>query len=801
MAGHGGEDETRTADERLQFGALPSSVPPAPARERTPAPPHGPAIAPSLVAAALRPLHPPAEPLARAGAALRGAFDDELDHGNAFLFAPVFLAAGALWYFAAADEPDLAALLVGAIVAAVLAILARQRPALRAAFLALLLTICGVLAASVETWRAGTTMLGAEITTVLTARVARIEHQASGRARLTLDLLATERPELRHAPERVRVTARTIPPGLRPGDAVRGVVRLMPASGPVRPQSYDFSFRSYFDGIGAVDFFLSGPEPATGDWPAPSPAMRAGAWIEGLRQRMADRIEKTIGGAEGAIAAALVTGIRAGIPEEINEALRIAGLYHVISISGLHMALVAGTLMVALRGGFALAPSFSMRRPVKKYAAFAALLATAFYLLLSGGDVAAQRSFLMLAVMLLAVMCDRAALTMRNLAISAVLILLVTPHEVAGPSFQMSFAATAALVAAYAAWSARRERRLTAPAPRRSRVAASLRTAARYAAGLSATSVVAGLATALFTAWHFQQVAPMGLFANLAAMPIVSVVVMPMAVLASALMPLGLDGPPLIVMGQGIAAMNAIAIWLAERSAFDATGAIPLGAVLLLAAALAVLTMAGSALRWAAAPLLLAGAGILALSSAVPDGLVSEDGGLVAMRLSDGRVAVNRPRPRGFTIENWQRALAARAIARPQTAQDSDILAPAAESAFSCRDGLCLARHASGAVIAHAADAASAAEACPLAVFIVIGDATAKNPCPERSVLVVTARDLARRGSAEITFGATGAGPRPGIRFAVDEPYRPWHDHRRFSREARGLAPWQRAQKQDGPQE
>src|SRR5690606_21310491 len=136
------------------------------------------------------------------------------------------------------------------------------------------------------------------------------------------------------------------------------------------------------------------------------------------------RIETSIGGAEGAIAAALITGVRAGIPEEINEALRVTGLYHVISISGLHMALVAGTLMVALRCGFALAPSFSMRRPIKKYAAGAALLATTFYLLLSGGDVAAQRSFIMLAVMLLAVMADRAALTMRNLAISAIIILL-----------------------------------------------------------------------------------------------------------------------------------------------------------------------------------------------------------------------------------------------------------------------------------------------------------------------------------------------------------------------------------------
>src|SRR5690606_22846029 len=140
-----------------------------------------------------------------------------------------------------------------------------------------------------------------------------------------------------------------------------------------------------------------------------------------------------------------------------NEALRISGIYHVISISGLHMALVGGTIMLTVRAACALSPSFSMRRPAKKFAAFAALLATGFYLFISGADIAAQRSFIMLAVMLVAVLFDRSALTMRNLAISALIVLAIAPHEVLGPSFQMSFAATAALIAGYA-WYAERRR-------------------------------------------------------------------------------------------------------------------------------------------------------------------------------------------------------------------------------------------------------------------------------------------------------------------------------------------------------
>src|SRR5690606_38307475 len=142
--------------------------------------------------------------------------------------------------------------------------------------------------------------------------------------------------------------------------------------------------------------------------------------VEATRDRIAQSIRQSIGGPEGEIAAALIVGVRAGIPEGINESMRKTGIYHIISISGLHMALVAGTVMVLLRGTFALFPDFASRHPVKKYAAAAALFTTAAYLVVSGFVVAAERSFIMLAVMLLAVLFDRAALTMRNLAISAI---------------------------------------------------------------------------------------------------------------------------------------------------------------------------------------------------------------------------------------------------------------------------------------------------------------------------------------------------------------------------------------------
>lgn len=811
----GGETATRQ-DERLQFGAPAGMLVERAAETRLPQtlPASGTAL-PAQVPLRAR--------LADSMPALRRCADSELEHGTAFVFVPVLIALGALCYFSAPAEPGFASLILASGLLAALSFALASRPTLRLLCLVAAITVAGAFAAKFETWRTGTQMLGAEISTRLTGRVVRIEHQASGRARLTLDVLATERPTLRYAPGRVRATAREIPETLRPGVVVQGQVRLMPASGPVRPQSYDFAFNSYFDGIGAVGFFLQSPQPVESAGRR-NLSEALPAWVEDWRARMAQHIETSIGGAEGAIAAALITGIRAGIPEEMNEALRVVGLYHVISISGLHMALVAGTVMVSLRTGFALAPGFSSRHPAKKYAAAGALAATAAYLVVSGAGIAAQRSFIMLAVMLLAVLFDRAALTMRNLALSAIIILMIAPHEVTGPSFHMSFAATAALVAAYAAWASHRERRVQRRRTRRfGPVAQTFATGIKYAAGLSLTSVVAGLATALFTAWHFQQVSPLGLVANLAAMPFVSAIVMPMAVLACLLMPFGLDGPALSLMGFGISAMNAVAVWLAERSVFDATGAIPLSAVLVLTAALAILTMAGSTLRWVSLPLLAVGALSIATRE-LPHVFVSEDARLVAIDLGDGRLAINRARPRAFVLENWQRAANADEVVRPLKVSVAQPITPPGEGEgglpFSCSEGLCIARHDSGAIVVHAADEAGAATTCRFASLIVIADATARDPCTDRDVSVVTGRDLARRGSAEIVFEHPGTYEAPGIsgsvlpnveeapdgqeagsrkaalratvRFAIREPFRPWHAHRQYSREARGLAPWRR---------
>ena len=757
--------------------------------------------------------------------ALRRAWSTELDRGVAFIVAPALMAVGAIIYYSLGEEPGLPALLVPTILVSAFFLATRSWPAAHLVLGAAMLCMLGAFLAKAETMRAGTKMLGAEIATVVTGRIAAIEHQASGRIRLTMDVVSTARPVLRYAPDRIRVSARKVPEGIAAGSIVRGLVRLLPPSGPVRPGSYDFAFESYFDGIGASGFFLRGPEVLPETAPATA-GFRAS--VQRVRYAVADRIRSRIGGPEGEIAAALVVGVRAGIPDDVNEALRRAGIYHIISISGLHMALVAGTIMGLLRFGFALFPDFSSRHPVKKYAAALAIAGLASYLFISGGEVAAQRSFLMLAVMLTAVLFDRAALTLRNLAISAIVVIVVSPHEVIGPSFQMSFAATAALVGAYALWSDYRARRLETRKPGGSTSLWLARKMLAAIVGIAVTSLVAGGATAIYSAWHFQQLPSLGLLTNLATMPIISVVML-LAVLGTVSMPLGLDGPVFDGMGLLLSATIAIARWFAERAPLDMIGPVPPAAVVIVTLAILIATVTTTRLRIAALPVVLVGLAVLAARPLPPDLLVAEDARLLGLAVGDGRMAVNRPRPNEFTTDNWQRTFAAATVLTPDRHAEGESPAALATvglgngtggAGFVCSDRICIGWHSSGALVAHAADAASAAVACKEASVIVVDDATAAYVCPGSRVHVITSRDLARRGSAAVSFvediagdRSTSATPprsgieeavaasqspnarRPAIRidYAVSEPYPPWHEHRRFSRDARGLPEYRRA--------
>ncbi|MHC1548995.1 ComEC/Rec2 family competence protein [Phyllobacterium sp. K27] len=735
--------------------------------------------------------------------AIPAAISDEAARGTKFLFLPVFAGIGAVIYFSASGEPRLSPMVFGITLLVGCYLLAQNRPTIRLILLAAMAVTAGMLCAKLETIRVATPMLGSEVTTRVTGRISALAKDAKGGWRLTLDVIETERPSLRFGPDRIAVSARRLPRDLRIGDGLKALVRLRPQSGPVRPGNYDFAFYNYYRGVGANGFLLGLPKkvdiaPKSGIWAT------AFLMISNIRQQLTHRILHRIKGEPGDIATSLITGQRDGISEETNSALRLSGLAHILSISGFHMALVAAIIIGSLRAVFALFPSASARYPVKKLAAVIALFGSAFYLLLSGADIAAQRSFVMLAVMLLALTVDHAAVSMRNLAIAACITIAVSPHEILGPSFQMSYSATAALIAFYSWWSRyqlKRGLRQRTKARAGNWLFPSKITA--YMGGIAMTSLVAGTASSIFAAYHFNNTAPFGLIGNALALPVVSILVMPFAVLGMLAMPFDLDWLPFTVMGWGIEIVITIAKAVALHSPSGNLGLIPEISLVLMAIALLILLFLSTWLRLFALPFVVM-AVVLTSRVSEPAIMISEDGKLVAIRTEDDQLAINRHAGGTFSLNNWQQGYKTPQIIKP--AMKGDL---ASGPQFECNDKLCTAREPKGLVIAYTDDATRAADACREGHVVILAFATKVATCPNAETLVLTAQMLALKGATEIRFkdsqpGSFEADPAltgaalakqellqrlasSEIKHAVGTPNRPWNSHRIYSRAARNL--------------
>ena len=359
-------------------------------------------------------------------------------------------------------------------------------------------------------------------------------------------------------------------------------------------------------GIGASGFVMGAIKTAEPPARRRAVACAMPPFMQGLRDAIDARIRTTLEGDKRAIATALLTGRRDAISPPVNDAMFISGLGHVLSISGYHMAVVAGVVFFAVRALLALFPALTVGFAIKKWSAAAALVAAAFYLLLSGAEVATQRSFFMTAVVLIAVMVDRRAITFRTLAVAALIVLTVAPEALVHPSFQMSFAATLGLVALVQIGMPR-----LFATPDHTATARVALWGGREIAMLLLASLVAGLATTPYAAFHFHRVTPYGVLANLAAMPVVSAVVMPAGLLGLVAMPFGFDGVFWAIMGVGIDWMIAVAQWVAALP--GAVGRMPaFGIGPLIAASLGIILLGllRTPLRWSGAALVLVGGAV-----------------------------------------------------------------------------------------------------------------------------------------------------------------------------------------------
>src|SRR3984893_12136314 len=479
----------------------------------------------------------------------------EAGAGRLLPWVPVAFGTGIAFYFAADHEPVLAVAAATAVAFCMAAFLLRRRKIFPIAIM-----IAAVAAGfAVATWKTARIAHGVLARPSYSVSLSGFVEQRVIRERtdrFVLRVMQMESPRGQAKLERVRLSVRK---GTAPevGSFVELKARLQPPLSPLRPGSYDFARDMFFQGIGASGFVTGAIKtveaPVSGGL-----ALRYAAFMQGLRDAIDARIRTTLDGDKRAIATALLTGRRDAITTPVNDAMFISGLGHVLSNSGYHMAVVAGVVFFAVRALLALFPALTASFPIKKWSAAAALAAAAFYPLLSGCDVATQRSFFMTAVVLIAVMVDRRAVTFRTISVAAMIVLTLAPEALVHPSFQMSFAATLGLVAMVQIGMPR-----LFASPDNSITAKVALWGGRELMTLTLASFVAGLATTPYAAFHFHRVTPYGVLANLAAMPVVSAVVMPASMLGLVAMPFGLDGVFSWLMGLGIDWMIVVTKWVA----------------------------------------------------------------------------------------------------------------------------------------------------------------------------------------------------------------------------------------------
>jgi competence protein ComEC len=608
---------------------------------------------------------------------------------------------GIVGYFTADREPAVWAASLAATITIAIAYAARTRPVGFPVAIGVAAIVTGFAIATLQTARIAHPVLQTTVSSATLSGFVEIREERERSDRIVVRVHKFSGARVSEVPERVRVAVRK---GTAPavGSFVELKARLSPPLPPLRPGGYDFARDMYFQRIGASGYALGKIQVVT-------PPVEAGFWlryaslIDGMREGIDKRIRTVVPGDHGAIASALITGKRDAISAPVNDAMYVSSLAHVLSISGYHMAVVAGIVFFFIRAGFALVPSLATQYPIKKWAAFGALIAAAFYLLLSGAEVATQRSFIMIAIVLTGVMLDRPAITFRTLTVAALCVLILAPASVVHPSFQMSFAATLALVAGYQyglPWRAEADTSLGA------RVAL---WGGREIAGLILASLVAGLATTPYAAFHFHRLAPYGVVANLFAMPVVSALVMPMGILAVLAMPFGFDAVFWKLMGLGIDWMISVALWVTSLpGSVGRMAAFGTGPLLLCTAGMLLLCLLRSPLRWSGAGLVVA-ASLWAAAAPRPDVLVAADGQTAAFRGSDGQLAVLASGRDTFAIKEW-------------LAADGDARAPKDSSlnnGVRCDAAGCIGRLADGRLAAMALSVEAFAEDCARTAVVI----------------------------------------------------------------------------------
>ena len=570
------------------------------------------------------------------------------------LWVPVFIAFGIGAYFSLPFEPSLWSSMTVLMIVAVMLSITRNVILLTKVEFVVFLILLGFTVASFRAYTVNYPMLEKRLgPTLVSGSVLKMENLPEKKGvRLILSDLAIEKISKSDTPKKIRVQVynKAVDKNLQIGDTVSLLAILNAPSSPVIAGGFDFRRYMFFKQIGATGF-------AVGDVKVILKVADRGysrafhKFWEDLRQEIKLKIHKLVpdNNVVSALMVALLTGDRGEIDKNTWEDIRNAGLAHLLAISGLHMGLVAGLIFFVVRAILALSETVALNFSIKKISAAIAMLTTIFYLFLVGAPVSAQRATIMTSIVLLAVILDREGISMRLAAIAATVILLITPEALLSAGFQMSFAAVISLIAFYEAlspiWRGWYEN---------SNI---LHRGMLYLFGTILTTIIASLATAAFSLYHFGKVADhMSLLANILAVPVTSFIVMPAGIMSLALMPIGYEEYSIKVMAAAVEFIYSVAHDLSssgEHVIYTPTW--QLSTLIFIVLGGLWLAIWRGRLRLFGFILILFGIALAVVNShkLQPDIFIADRGKLVAVRMDETKLVISSLKKGKFISENW----------------------------------------------------------------------------------------------------------------------------------------------------
>ncbi len=566
--------------------------------------------------------------------------------------------------------------------------------------------------------------------------VEKIEKRRPSGVRVTLRVnkIQTRKDNLfleRDTPKRIRIAINQKNIQLDIAQYISIKAILHPPPQPVWPGGFDYARSLWFAQIGGVGFSLSKPQTVQTEIKLPS-SIQIQTYIEKLRKQVNNLIRYHLPERYGALVIALITGDRSEIDPQDLKALRESGLAHILAISGLHMAIMAGTVFWLVRYILAAIPTIALRYPIKKISAFMALLGGAYYLLLSGAAISTQRAYVMISIMLIAIILNRSPVTLRNVALAALIILIIRPESLNEVGFQMSFAAATGLVAIYEMMARVRELKKM-----RGEIITSSSVIGQYLGGIITTTLIASITVAPFAAYHFHKLSQFSLLGNILAMPIVGLIIMPMALLVLLSLPFGLQTWPLKVMENGLEMLMNIAEFVSTLPyATQHIRQIPDLSIILMV--LGGLWLAIWLQSWRYYGLFMVAAGLaLSPTLTLPDILVDQQGKIIAVQNDQGVLNTPNLRAGKFSLSKWMQIYG---DARPlKQAKKNKI--------FRCDKHGCTA-HRKGYLISYLRHPSAIQQDCTQS-DIIITKLLIKQNCPSAKLLI-DQKDLQQLGAHTI---------------------------------------------------